>query len=171
MRDSKWLRILSLGVTVFLLAGAAGCKTERQIANENPSERLPSLVGVTVSPMQAVFDQKTFSTTYRVEIAGEPAGYYFSSRWSGPDCGNWSVIKGEEDLLPMYSSKHEFKWYHPHPPCPETTDHTHVDVRLELTQWEYGQVDGKLKDRETGVKIICTYHGSESGTGPAPIWQ
>lgn len=170
MLGSKWHRLIWTGIMVIVLVAAGGCKTREQQADDEARERLPSLVGMTVSPIRAVFDQKTFSTTYTVEVDGAPEGLSLTAEWSGPDCGNWSRIKSEEDLLPMVSNRFEFKWYHPHPPCPETTDHTHVDVsaKLKLTKTEI--IDGHLKFTDTRV-IVCTYHGSESGTGKEPVWQ
>lgn len=168
MRNTKWCRIALAGiVSILLVVATAGCKTREQIEDEKARERLPSLVGITVSPIRAVFDQRAFTTTYRVEADGLPADSYFVADWSGPNCGNWSVIDTDQAENYFGTSEYAFRWYHPHPPCPETTDHADITVRLVLSLRTFG--DDLTKN--AGTKILLAYRGSETGTGPNPTWQ
>jgi hypothetical protein len=105
------------------------------------------IADVRVSPVEAVFNQATFTTTYSVLITIEPpdGNPGLTIAWSGADCGSWEVDRLDARI---------YRWVHPHPPCDATTDHSTRTITLEA-RWAGGN-----------RQLRCTYQGAASGVGP-----
>ena len=119
----------------------------------------------TAAPIAASFDQAKFTTTYSLTITGGlPEG--INVKWSGPNCG--STAGEEYSVLGLQrfddsSFTSTFIWQHPHPPCALTTNHS--DVTVVATIAEGGTVTEAGESTTPRLVTICTYRGSDTGTG------
>ncbi len=117
----------------------------------------------TAAPIEASFDQASFTTTYKLSVTGAfPEGGLI--RWSGPNCG--TVIGDRYRFAPEQSFSDEvsvitFRWTHPHPPCERTSNHSDVTVTATMTEGS-GE-----PGRTPLVTTVCTYPGSDTGRGPS----
>lgn len=102
-----------------------------------------------VTPIDATFNQATFSTTYRARYTNNTGGSLVY-QWSGPDCG--SPLSEPPASVRQESGELTFTWSHPHPPCDPTTEHAHVTIRLQVGNLQYS--------------TTCTYQGAATGVGP-----
>lgn len=144
--QSQWFSWVAPGAGVAIIAlSAAACEKGKK-------PDVPSLVGLAVDPIQATFHQDQFKTIYSAEISDSSKTWTVT--WSGPNCGTWDKL-----FESAYVSGAEVRiWSHPPPPpppppCAATTNHSDVTVRLEA--------------KSGNVTAVCSYQGSESGTGPA----
>jgi hypothetical protein len=113
-----------------------------------PSAQQTLQPSLTVGPIDALFNPSKFSTGYGVTIKS-PSDQTVTVTWAGPNCGEWDArpqtITGQYMTISMV-------WQHPHPPCGATTNHSDVTVTLTITY--------------PGGTLVCSYVGSETGTGP-----
>jgi len=98
---------------------------------------------LSASSIVATFYPDTFTTEYRVEAFSTLDGD-ISYTWSGADCGE----SGTDSETPNI-----FEWYHPHPPCDGTTDHSDRTIVVLITSG--------------GETWRCEYQGSHTGSGDA----
>jgi hypothetical protein len=117
----------------------------------------------TTTPITAVFDQGTFTTTYAFNATGQfPQGGFIE--WSGPNCG--TVAGGAFSIAGVQRSqdlavKAPYTWVHPHPPCGNAPDHSDATIVATLKE-------GDGRPGRTPLFITtCIYKGSATGTGPA----
>jgi hypothetical protein len=148
--------LLAIGAGAALLlngggASPAGSPTSTPVSGgaaqtAPPPAAAPAAV-VRVSPIEAVFNQAAFTTTYQVLVTIDPPGAQaggISFSWAGADCGQF----GEDRL-----DGRIYRWVHPHPPCDVTTDHRDRTITLRVFI-------------ASGEAYRCTYQGSASGVGP-----
>lgn len=83
------------------------------------------------------------STTYTVTLSPSDSAVRFG--WSGPGCGTTKETDSDDSSI--------FAWSHPEPPCAGGPVHADVTIRLEVAS--------------RGARVVCTYQGAQSGTGPA----
>lgn len=93
-------------------------------------------------PISATFAPDQFTTYYEVRFEA-PEGAEVSVEWSGADCAQWG----------LNGSPSAFFWYHPHPPCDGTTDHSDRTIFASIGIG--------------GVTYQCSYEGAHSGVGAA----
>ncbi len=165
MRKDRHRIVLPRLILLALVAAlVSGCDLRAEPGKHGiqPTDPLPSLFGLVVSPIQAHFDQATFTTTYRSEVSHPNTNpnevtelkQPWQAEWTGPNCGTHSAER--EVTLEGFQTEEVLEWSHPHPPCAATTDHSDVTIRLEIFRGVYG-----------GPAVaICTYKGSQTGTGP-----
>ncbi len=153
---------IALAVVAVLVAGVVLTFATHQVS---PGPARPATASATASaasgcgqpaattagaPIVAIFDQATFSTTYEGVVSGAGCDA-LTLQWGGPNCGTWSPQQPQKATGP--EAKSTMVWYHPHPPCDPTTDHSDVTVTLAIGY--------------SGGTIVCSYQGAASGTGPA----
>ena len=150
------------GVPVTVFTGRDGKTT---LDDADPGEYVSS------SPIKAVFEPATFTTTYTVDaglkgIRHEIESYELKFHWSRPNCGT-SEKKGTTEV-PAYLDelRSSFVWVHPHPPCGKTTDHKDVIVTVLI-----GSNDDMLAagftPKDFATITVCQFVGSATGQGSA----
>jgi hypothetical protein len=111
----------------------------------------------TADAIHATFTPSSFSTSYTVGITN-PSGAPLTVTWAVtgevPACLDFSPT-GTSPPSTAATQNPSMIWKHPHPPCPDTT--THQTATITAT------IEGPT------VKIVCTYQGAETGTGPACV--
>jgi hypothetical protein len=103
-----------------------------------------------LGPIKASFNPETRSTVYTLQV-NNPTKEFVNVTWSGPTCGSYSPMGlGPDSFEERVTST--MTWFHPHPPCPASTEHDDVTITA-LVHTKYGSA-------------TCTYQGASSGTGP-----
>lgn len=109
------------------------------------------------SPIVALFDQGSFSTSYQLTVHTTPtfgrdlaAGKTrLTVVWSGPNCGATNDQGGRQASESVFV--YSYSWSHPHPPC-GTGNHADVTVQADILS-------------AVARSLTCRYPGAESGTG------
>lgn len=112
------------------------------------SAALTATFVLNIKPIHATFTPNAQSTTYRVDIAN-PDLDIVKVQWSGPSCGEWNPQN--ESFGSESTTKFEMTWFHPHPNCDKTTDHSDVTIKAKVT------IEDKV--------FTCEYKGAHDGDG------